>query len=129
MKFYPFFPAFILVSIFTLLVFLFAAFQIQIPIIKDFKNPMLMLFLGGFMMCALGTLSHAMNHIVYQGKLDFLVILMILAGTLLLVIGTWAIFGKTPVFGFMTTKMVYYSFFILVMFKIVISTLRILTKF
>ena len=126
MKFYTFLPGLIVVFILTVLVVLNTAFNLNIPVIKNFKNPFIALLILGFLMCAFGTLANTMVNMIKSGKVDFIVLAMMLAGVLIIVISALSLFGEKPAFGFLTQNAAFYSVTALIALKIVVSTIRVL---
>ena len=126
MKYYNFFPGFILVAIVVLLLVLNYAFDLNIPLVRNFKRPFLMLVILGFSMCAFGTIGHSMSNLVVDGKVDFMVIGLMATGALILLVSALAFFGKEPVWGFITKNSAFYIVGGLIVVKIVLATLRVM---
>ncbi len=126
MKFYTFLPGLIVVFIIALLLVLNTVFNLNIPVIKNIKNPFIVLLILGFMMCAFGTLANSMVTMIKSEKIDFSVVLMMLIGVAIIVVAALGLFAKQPAFGFLTRTVAFYSVAALIAVKIIISTIKVI---
>jgi|GEM_PF-2619899 len=126
MKYYNFLPGFILVGIFVFLMVLQNVFNVDIPVIKNFKRPFLVFFIAGLMLCAFGTIGHSFSNFIRNGSVDWFVVAMILVGILIVFTGLAALLGKTPVMGFITKQSAFSIISVMIVIKIILATIRII---
>ncbi len=126
MKFYSFLPGVIIVGVLTVLLALNYYFQLGIPLIRNIKQPVLFLLIFGFLLCAFGTTGHGMFHLFKTG-FNLYTIILILTGLTIAVIAAAHFIFKYPIFGITTTAQTFTVLFGLILFKVVVSTVRVLT--
>ena len=126
MKYYTFFPGLVIAFAFAVLLTLTKAFHLNVPLLKEIRNPLVALVISGFLLCAFGTLTHFMSAMFTSGKIDWQVIGMAAIGVLLLIISGLAIFSDKPIFGLFSQNASYYVIASLIAVKIVISTVRVI---
>ena len=126
MKYYTFLPGLIIVFLIALLVVLNTTLGLNIPVIKNIKNPFIALLILGAMMCAFGTLANTMVNMIKSGKIDFVAVAMMFIGVLIVVVAALGLFSKQPAFGFLTKNAAFYSVAALIAVKILVSTLKVI---
>ncbi|MBN1776707.1 MAG: hypothetical protein JW811_01165 [Clostridiales bacterium] len=124
MKVYTFFPGFIVALVFAVLVFLAKAFNMNIPLIKDIKQPLIALVIAGFLMCAFSPLANSVSTMFKNPQIDWLVIATALVGILLLVTSLTAIFSSKPLFGLFSKDQSFYVIAGLITVKIALSAIH-----
>ena len=126
MKYFTFFPGFVVVLLFAVLLTMTKAFHLDMPLLKDIKRPLVALVIAGLMMCAFGTLAHTVSGFFNGTPVDALFIVTVLVGLLILVVSGLAIFSGKPVFGLFSENASYWVVTSLLVVKIAISTVRLI---
>lgn len=126
MKYFTFFPGLIVVFAFTVLLILTKTFGLNVPLMKNIRQPLVALVIAGLMMCAFGTLAGTVSGLFKGAAVDVPFVLSVLAGILLLVVGGLAIFSGKPVFGLFSKDASFYVIASLIAVKIILSTIRVI---
>ena len=126
MKTFTFLPGLVVVFAFTVLLIATQLFQLNIPVLKNFKQPLIPLAIAGLMMCAFGTLAHTMSSAVTSAHVDWMLVVTVLVGVLILLIAGFGIFSDKPVFGLLSKNAAFYAVASLLGVKVLLSTARIL---
>ena len=126
MKFYSFLPGFLIIGLIVVLLTLDYYLHLNIPVLRNIKQPALFLLLFGVLLCGFGTTGHGMFHLFKSG-FNIYTIILILTGLTIAVIAAARFIFKYPIFGISSTAQTFTILLSLILFKVIISTVRMIT--